>query len=98
MPQVSLGAAVCRSRRRAECLSCRCPQPLPGITGGAYALPPGAVRQIPVDGAGNAGFEVVRGFPGECQLGARGVDFVAEVVPGPVGDEADQSLAWAGGI
>ena len=35
-------------------------QPLAGVAGGAHRLPPGAVRQIPVDGARQPGLEVVR--------------------------------------
>src|SRR6202022_4707851 len=98
MPPMSSGAVVCRSRRRAKSPSCRCSQPLVGIPGGAHSLPPGLVGQVPVDGPGYAGFEVVRGLPGECGLRRRGVDFITEIMPRPVGDIADQPLAWPGRV
>lgn len=54
--------------------------------------------EVPVDGAGDAGFEIMGGVPVECGFGCGGVDFVAEIVTGPIGDEADQAAARAGGV
>ena len=71
---------------------------LAGVTGGPHAFPPGAVGQIPVDGAAEAGLEIVRRGPAERGLGSGRVDFVAEIMARPVGDEADQSLPRAGRI
>ena len=49
------------------------------------------MRQIPVDGLGEAALEIMLGFPAECGLGGRRIDFVAKIMAGPVGDETDQA-------
>ena len=56
------------------------------------------MRQVPVDGARQAGFEVVRRFPTQRCLGAGWVYLVTEVVAGAIGDEADQPLPRTGGV
>src|SRR5690606_38942404 len=50
---------------------------------------PVAVRQVPVDGAGDAGFEGFLRFPAEFALEFCAVDRVAAVVAGAVGDVGD---------
>src|SRR5699024_12307022 len=58
-----------------------------GRGGGLLRAPPVLVVAVPVDGGGQAGGEVGE-LRGPAQLGAQagGVDRVAQVVPGPVGD------------
>ena len=49
-------------------------------------------------GAAQAAVEIVRRGPAQGGFGARGVDLVAEIVAGTVGDEMDQPLARAGRV
>ena len=55
---------------------------------GEDGLPPGPVRQVPLDGLREAGGEVVGRRPGELLPDLRRVDRVAPVVAGAVGDES----------
>ena len=73
-----------------------------GVGGGALALelvgavedflPPGFVMKVPIDGFAEAGGVVLLGRPAKFVTDLRGIDGVAEVVAGAVGDEGDQVL------
>ncbi len=52
-------------------------------------LPPGFVVEVPLDGLAEAGGVVVGGGPAQVVFYFGGVDGVAEVVAGAVGDEGD---------
>ena len=56
-------------------------------------LPPATLVQIPFHGLLDPGLEGLGGPPAELGLDLGGVDRVAAVVAGPVGDERDQTLA-----
>src|ERR1700750_3008388 len=99
----SSDAVACRSRRRAECPSCRGPQgdvtqTFTGIAARANRLPPSTVRQIPIDGARQSRLEVVLRRPGQGRLSVRWIDLIAEIVTRPIRYELDQPLAWTGWI
>lgn len=70
------------------------------IVAGEDVLPPGLVVEVPLDRLAKAAFEVFLWFPAEFTLDLAGVDRVAEVVAGAVGDEGDElrvaSCEWRG--
>lgn len=53
-------------------------------------MPPGLVVEVPLHGLAEAAFEIFLRFPVEFSLDLAGVDRVAEVVAGAVGDEGDE--------
>src|SRR5689334_306905 len=61
-------------------------------------LPPGGVRDVPVDRGLEPALEARLRLPAERALGVAGVDRVAQIVARPVRHEADQAIARAGGI
>src|SRR5690348_1085559 len=83
----------CAQRRMTvrEC-SYRSPLPLPfdPLSPSQHALHPRLVVEVPVDGAGDAGFEIDRRFPAELALQLRRIDCVAAVVARAILHEFDQ--------
>src|SRR5574337_1012026 len=71
------------------------PQPFHPVTAIQHALHPRLVVEIPVHGAGDAGFEIHTRLPAELALQLRRVDRVAAVVAGAILHELDQRLALA---
>src|SRR5262249_54454108 len=61
-------------------------------------LAPRRVLDIPIHRRLEPSLESRAWLPGELALRMTGVDGVAQIVPGPVGDEADQPLPWPGRI
>src|SRR5947207_14550557 len=62
-------------------------EPLAGIDALAQRLPPGPVVEIPAHRRGEPAVEIVTGAPAEPALELAGVDGIAVVVAGAVGDE-----------
>src|SRR5690606_25405197 len=58
-----------------------------------HPLHPVLIVQVPVHGGGYALLEAVPGLPAQFVLQLGGVDRIAAVVAGTVGDEGDQALA-----
>src|SRR3989442_6158884 len=59
------------------------------------ARPPRPVRQVPLDGLGQATVQVVTGRPSETGAQLRSIHGVAAIVAGAVGDELDQRFRLA---
>jgi hypothetical protein len=65
-------------------------------------LPPGFVVEIPQDGFTKARLKVFCGFPVELTSDFRGVDRIAKIMTGAIGDKGDLLLVgaarWAGAV
>ena len=61
-----------------------------GVVGGADRSPPPVVGEVPVDGGFETALKSVGGAPAELGFDLGGVNGVAPVVAGAVGDEADE--------
>src|SRR5204862_549730 len=66
------------------------PEPLPLIRPVPDRFPPIPVRQIPVHRLGQPGLEALHRFPAQLGLDLRRIDRIAAIMPGPIGNEADQ--------
>ena len=53
-------------------------------------LPPVLVFEVPLDGFAEAGLKGFAGFPAEVGADLGGIDGVAEVVAGAIGDKDDE--------
>ena len=68
-------------------------EPLRLIAAIQNRLPPGAIVKIPANRLFDAGFEGFLRAPAKLALDFRGVDGIAPVMSGPVGDKCDQPAA-----
>src|SRR5262245_13915598 len=89
---------ICGSKVRDGLHLCRGdqPQPLTRISAQPQRLPPSAMVEIPTDGLGQSRIERLDSAPSQLPLQLAGVDRIALVMPGPVGDKGNEPAAAFG--
>src|SRR5210317_2109053 len=65
-------------------------EPLALVAAVTYVVAPLLVGEVPVDGFSEAGFEGLTRNPAQLSLDLAGIDGVALIVSGPIGDELNQ--------